>query len=154
MGNTFCQLYVHHVFAVKWREALIDYSWEEELYKYITGIVENQKQKMIAINGMPDHLHFLTGMTPSCCIADLMREVKKSTNDFIKERQFTQRKFNWQEGYGAFTVSHTDLTRVAQYIMNQKEHHRHKKFKDEYGELLKEYNIRFEEKYLFDWIFD
>src|SRR5687768_127740 len=113
MANTFCQLYIHNVFAVKWREALIDYSWEEELYKYISGILENQNQKMIAINGMPDHIHFLTGIKPTCCISDMIREIKKSTNEFIKDRQFTKKPFNWQEGFGAFSVSPDDLTRVA-----------------------------------------
>ena len=154
MSNTFTQIYIHSVFAERWREALIDYSWEEELYKYITGIVQNKKQKMIAINGMPDHIHILIGIKPTCCLSDLMREIKKSSNDLINDNHFTKKKFNWQEGFGAFSVSHSALTKVGQYIMNQKEHHRNKDFKTEYIEILKNYKIEFEEKYLFDWILE
>jgi putative transposase len=95
MPGTFSQIYIQLVFAVKGRDSLITSTWEEELHKYITGIVRNKEQKMLAINGMPDHIHFLIGMKPSCCLSDLVREVKKSSNDFIKEEKLTQYKFNW-----------------------------------------------------------
>ena len=132
MPGTFSQIYIQVVFAVKGRDSLINATWEEELYKYISGIVKNKGQKMLAINGMPDHIHFLIGMKPSCCLSDLVREIKKSSNDFIKEKKFSKLKFEWQKGYGAFSYSHSNLGNVIKYIMNQKEHHKKQTFKDEY----------------------
>lgn len=152
MAGTFSQIYIHIVFAVKGRESLIQPDWEEELYRYISGIVRNKEQKMLAINGMPDHIHFLIGMKPSCCISDLVREVKKSSNEFIKEKKFTRFRFQWQEGYGAFSYSHSALDSVIKYIQNQKEHHRKKTFRDEYIEFLKKFCIDFKNEYLFEWI--
>ncbi|KAA6327000.1 hypothetical protein EZS27_023964 [termite gut metagenome] len=84
MAGTFSQIYIQVIFAVKNRDALISTTWNIELYKYITGIVQNKEQKMLAINGMPNHIHFLIGMKPSCCLSDLVREIKKSSNAFIK----------------------------------------------------------------------
>lgn len=150
--STFSQIYIQVVFAVKGRTSLINQSWEEELYKYITGIVRNSEQKMLAINGMPDHIHFLIGMKPSCCLADLIREIKKSSNEFIKKKKFTISKFQWQEGYGAFSYSHSQLDIVIKYILNQKNHHRKKSFKEEYIEFLRKFEIDFKEEYLFEWI--
>ncbi len=151
MADTYSQIYIHVVFSVKGRESLIQTSWESQLYKYITGIIQNTQQKMLAINGMPDHIHFFVGMKPSCCLSDLVREIKKSTNEFVKEKQFTKFKFNWQEGFGAFSYSHSQLDSVIKYIMNQKTHHKKKTFKEEYLELLAKFDITFDEKYLFDW---
>ena len=150
--STYSQIYIQVVFAVKGRESLIKEQWEEELYKYITGIVRNKGQKMLAINGMPDHIHFLIGMKPSCCLSDLVREVKKSSNDFIKEKKFVKYKFNWQEGFGAFSYSHSHLDKVIKYIMNQKFHHRKKSFKEEYIEILRKFEIEYKEEYLFEWL--
>ncbi|MEP7129022.1 MAG: IS200/IS605 family transposase [Chitinophagales bacterium] len=152
MAGTFSQIYIQVVFAVQDRESMIQPSWEEELYKYISGIVRNKNQKMLAINGMPDHLHFLIGMKPSCCLSDLVREVKKSSNDFIKDKKFSKFRFQWQEGYGAFSYSHSSLDHVIKYIMNQKEHHKGKTFKQEYLEFLKKFEIEFKDEYLFKWI--
>ena len=152
MPGTFSQIYIQVVFAVKGRESLIQSSYEEELYKYISGIVRNKEQKMLAINGMPDHIHFLIGMKPSCCLSDLVREIKKSSNDFIKEKKFSKFKFYWQEGYGAFSYSHSNLDNVIKYIMNQKEHHKKKTFKEEYLEFLRKFEIEFKDEYLFEWI--
>ena len=152
MSGTFSQIYIQVVFAVKISEAMIQTSWEERLYKYVTGIVTNKGQKMLAINGIPNHIHFFIGMKPSCCLSDLVREIKKSSNDFIKENKFTKFKFFWQEGFGAFSYSHSQLDYVIAYIMNQKEHHRKKTFKEEYTELLKKFNVEYDEQYLFDWI--
>ncbi|HEX8462922.1 MAG TPA: IS200/IS605 family transposase, partial [Segetibacter sp.] len=123
MPGTFTQIYIQVVFAVKGRQSLIETKWEEDLYKYVTGIVQHKQQKMLAINGMPDHLHFFIGMRPTCCLSDLVREVKKSSNDYIKASRFCN-WFNWQEGYGAFSYSHSQLKTVIGYIMNQKEHHK------------------------------
>src|SRR4030095_14916316 len=151
MPNTFSQIYIQIVFAVKGRTSQINPEWEERLYKYITGIVQNKEQKMISINGMPDHIHLLIGMKPTCRLSDLIREVKKSTNEFIKDSRFTKFPFYWQEGFGAFSYSHSQLDNVIGYINTQKEHHRKKSFKEEYIELLHKFNIEFDEKYLFEW---
>ncbi|MCW5906542.1 MAG: IS200/IS605 family transposase [Chitinophagales bacterium] len=152
MAGTYSQIYIQIVFAVKNRDALIHQSWEERLYQYITGIVQNKEQKMLAINGMPNHIHFLIGMKPSCCLSDLVREIKKSSAEFITENKLCKFKFNWQEGYGAFSYGHSQLDDVIAYIRNQKEHHIKKTFKDEYTGFLKKFNIEYEERFLFDWI--
>lgn len=132
MGSgTFSQIYIQVIFAVKGRSSLILPSWEDELYKYITGIVQNKNQKMLAINGVHDHIHFLIGMKPTCCLSDLVREVKKSSNKFINERKFTKYKFGWQDWFGAFSYSHSSLDNVIGYIQNQKEHHRKQSFQEE-----------------------
>lgn len=152
MAGTFSQIYIQGVFAVKGRQSLISQDWEEDLFKYITGIVRNKNQKMLAINGMADHIHFLIGMKPSCCFSDLVREIKKSSNEFIQQNNLTKTKFEWQEGYGAFSYSHSALDQVIQYILNQKEHHKKQTFKEEYNLLLKKFEVEFKEEYLFDWI--
>ncbi|MBK7098571.1 MAG: IS200/IS605 family transposase [Sphingobacteriales bacterium] len=152
MAGTFSQIYIQIVFAVEHRESLIHSSWEEELYKYITGIIRNKGQKMLAINGMPDHTHVFIGMKPSCCLSDLVREVKKSSNDFIKEKKFSKFKFNWQEGYGAFSYSHSQIDTVVKYIQNQKQHHKKQTFQEEYLDFLKKFEIEFKNEYLFKWI--
>lgn len=146
--STYSQIYIHLVFSVKHREPLIHAEWEERLYRYITGIVQNKGQKMMAINGMPDHVHMLIGMKPSCNLADLVREVKKSSNAFIKEQCFSKFKFEWQEGYGAFSYAHRDTPSVIAYIQNQKEHHRKRTFMEEYRDFLAEFNVEYDEKYL------
>lgn len=152
MPNTYSQIYIQIVFAVKGRNSLIHQSWEENLYRYISGIVQNKEQKMLAINGMPNHIHFLLGMKPTCCLSDLIREVKKSSNEYIKENSFTKFNFSWQEGYGAFSYSQSHLDKVIDYIMKQKQHHTTKSFKEELIGLLKAFKITYDEKYLFDWL--
>jgi REP element-mobilizing transposase RayT len=153
MGSgTFSQIYIQVVFAVKGRASLIQPSWENELYKYITGTVQNKNQKMLAINGYQDHIHFLIGMKPSCCLSDLVREVKKSSNKFINENKFSKYKFEWQEGFGAFSYSHSALDNVIRYIQNQKDHHKRQSFREEYILYLKKFNVDFNESYLFEWI--
>lgn len=152
MAGTYSQIYIQIVFAVKYRQSLIHASWEEELYKYITGIVTNKGQKMLAINGMPDHIHIFIGMKPNCCLSDLVREIKKASNEFVKEKKFTGYKFQWQEGFGAFSYSHSSLDNVIRYIQNQKQHHRKKTFKEEYEEFLTLFQIEFKDEYLFEWI--
>jgi len=150
--STYSKIYIQVVFAVKGRGSLILAEWEEMLYRYITGIVQGKEQKMLAINGIPDHIHFLIGMKPSCCLSDLVREVKKSSNDFINDEGLCKFKFNWQGGFGAFSYSHSDIDNVIKYIMKQKEHHKKKTFKEEYFEFLRKYEIEFKDEYLFDWI--
>jgi REP element-mobilizing transposase RayT len=152
MAGTFSQIYIQVVFAVQNRECIIHSSWEEELYRYISGIIRNKEQKMLAINGMPDHIHFFIGMKPSCCLSDLVREIKKSSTEFIKEKKLSKFKFNWQEGYGAFSYSHSQIDSVVKYIINQKEHHKKQTFREEYMDFLKKFEIEFKEDYLFKWI--
>ena len=152
MAGTFSQIYIQVVFAVRSRNSLIHSTWEEELYKYISGICKNKGQKLLAINGMPDHIHILIGLKPSSCLSDLVREIKKSSNDFINEKRFTPSKFQWQEGYGAFSYSHSALDNVISYINNQKEHHQKHTFREEYISFLKKFEIAFKDEYLFEWI--
>jgi putative transposase len=152
MSGTFSQIYIQVVFAVKYRESLIQLNWENNLYKYITGIVLGKNQKMLAINGVSDHIHFLIGMKPNCNLSDLVREVKKSSSEFVKEQQFTTQRFAWQEGFGAFSYSQSNFSNVINYIHNQKEHHRKQTFKEEYTSLLKKFEIDYKDEYLFDWI--
>ncbi len=152
MGNTYSQIYIQVVFSVKGRESLIQTDWEEPLYQYITGIVAHKNQKMLAINGIQDHIHFLIGMQPSCCLSDLVREIKKSSNQFIKDNRFCKFSFGWQEGFGAFSYGLSQRANVIQYIHNQKEHHQKTPFRDEYITLLKKFEISYKNEYLFDWI--
>lgn len=152
MANTYSQIYIQIVFAVQNRNALIDFSWEDELYKYITGIIQNKNQKLISINGMPDHIHILIGMRPTCNLSDLVREIKKSSNTFINEKQFSKFNFKWQEGFGAFSYSHSQLGNVISYIQNQKKHHQKVSFKEEYLDFLKKFEIDFDGDYLFKWV--
>ena len=151
-AGTYSQLYIQIVFSVKGRESLIANEWEEHLYKYIIGIVQNKGQKMLAINGMPDHIHFLIGMKPSCCLSDLVREIKKASNEFINENKLSRLKFRWQEGYGSFSYGHSQLDRIITYIINQKQHHKTKSFQQEYTGFLKKFNIEYKEQFLFEWI--
>jgi len=151
-SGTFSQIYIHIVFAIKGRDNLIHSAWEETLYKYITGIVQNKGQKMMAINGTSDHIHFLIGMKPSCCLSELVREIKKSSNAFINEKRFVKLKFEWQSGYGAFSYSHSALDNVIEYIRTQKEHHKKRNFQNEYKEFLKKFQIEYKDEYLFEWI--
>jgi putative transposase len=152
MPGTFSQIYIHLIFAVQGRRSLISQSWEEELYKYISGIVRKKNQKLLAINGMPDHVHILIGMKPSCCLSDLVREIKKSSSDFVKEKDFMKGRFQWQEGYGAFSTNQSSLDQVIKYILNQKKHHQKRTFKQEYISFLEKYLVEFKEEFLFDWI--
>lgn len=152
MPGTFSQMYIQIVFAVKGRNSLILPSWENELHKYITGFIQNNGQKLLAINGMPDHMHILIGMKPSCCLSDLIRELKKSSSSFIKDKRLSPYAFQWQEGYGAFSYSHSNLDYVIAYIMNQKEHHKKRTFKEEYLEFIQKFEIEYNAKNLFEWM--
>jgi REP element-mobilizing transposase RayT len=154
MSNTYSQIYIQVVFAVQNRKALIKSNWENELFKYITGIVQNKGQKMLAINGTSNHIHFLIGMKPTCCLSDLVREVKKSSNTFITDQNFTSTNFKWQEGFGAFSYSQSQLSTVIKYIDNQKQHHKKKTFKEEYIAMLKAFEIEFKEEFTFEWFFE
>ena len=151
MANTYSQIYIQVVFAVKYRQALIQPAFEEDLYRYITGIVRGQKQKLIAINGMPDHIHAFLSLRPDCRLSDLVREMKSESSTFVNERKLTKPKFHWQEGYGAFSYSRSQQDSVVRYVMNQKTHHRKRTFREEYMELLKRFEIEYKPEYLFEF---
>lgn len=154
MANTYTQIYIHCVFAVKYRAALIMPDWEERLHQYITGIVQNNGHKMLAINNAIDHLHLFVGLNPNQSISEMMRLVKGDSSEFINAQGFTKNKFRWQEGYGAFSNSHSQIDAVVKYIINQKEHHRKKTFKEEYVIMLKDFGINYDEKYTFKDLLD
>ena len=150
MANTYTQLYFHIVFAVKGRKNLISKDWKEELYKYISGIIKNRAQKLMIVNGMPDHIHILIGTKPNCNLSDLVREIKSHSSKWINEKNFVYGKFQWQLGFGAFTVGTSELPRIIKYIENQEQHHSRKKFREEYIALLKKSDIEYKEEYIFD----
>lgn len=150
MANTYSQLYIQIVFAVKGRQNLISKKWKDEIYKYITGIITNKKQKLIAINGMPDHIHILVGIKPDTSLSDLVRDIKSNSSKFVNEQKWINGKFEWQTGFGAFSYGHSQLSHVIKYIENQEEHHKTKTFKEEYIAFLKLFNIDFKNEYLFE----
>ena len=149
MANTFTQFHLQFVFAVKYRDAIIHASWKDELYKYITGIVQNHKHKMLAINGMPDHIHLLIGMRPTQSVSDLMQDVKGDSSRWINEKGFVKRKFEWQEGYGGFSYGASQVPAVIRYIQNQEQHHKKKKFTEEYIDFLEKFNVEYDKRYIF-----
>ena len=148
MANTFTQIYLQFVFAVQDRYSLIGSEWKGQLYQYITGIIRNNKHKMIAINGIANHLHIFIGYKPHQLIPDLLQDIKGSSSKWINEKGFTRGKFSWQAGYGAFSYSHSQIDRVAKYIMNQEKHHKKKSFQEEYVQLLKRFYITYEEQFI------
>jgi len=151
MANTYTNCYVHLVFAVKNREALIKKTWKNELEKYITGIIQNHKHKLLAIGSMPDHIHIFIGYNINQLIPDLVEEVKTSSNEWIKHNKLSSFKFEWQKGYGAFTHSRLQIDQVVKYINGQEEHHRKKTFREEYIEILIKNEIEFKTEYLFNF---
>lgn len=150
MANTYSQLYVQIVFAVKGRQNLISKNNKDEIYKYITGIITNHKQKLIVINGMPDHIHILVGIKPDISLSDLVRDIKSNSSKFINEQKWINGKFEWQTGFGAFSYGNSQLANVIKYIENQEEHHKTKTFREEYIAFLKLFNIDFKNEYLFE----
>ena len=149
MANTYTQIYIHVVFAVEGRQSLIQPEHNDELQKYITGIVSGQKQKMIAINNMPDHLHLLVGLRPDSSVSDLVRNVKAGSSKFINEKRWVMGRFSWQEGFGAFSHSRSQLDTVIRYIENQQKHHAKKSFREEYVELLEKFSVDYDQRYIF-----
>ncbi len=125
--------------------------WEEELYRYISGILKGKGQKPLAINGMPNHIHLFIGFRPTACLSDLVREVKKSSNAFINEGRLSPFEFSWQEGFGAFSYSHSQLSQVIRYVQNQKAHHKKTTFRQEYDAMLREFNISVHPRYYDEW---
>jgi len=149
MANTYTQIYLHIVFAVEGRQNLIAPEHNDELQKYITGIVTAQKHKLIAINNMPDHLHLLVGLRPDAALSDLVRDVKAGSSKFINEKRWVMGRFSWQEGFGAFSYARSQLGAVIRYIQYQQKHHAKKSFRDEYLELLEKFGVEYDRKYIF-----
>jgi REP element-mobilizing transposase RayT len=152
MPNTYTQIHIHAVFAVKNRQSIIHDAIRVRVEKYFTGIVQNSGHKLLSIYCMPDHAHLFIGFRPTQSLSDLMREVKSRSAEFINQEKLTTTKFNWQEGYGAFSYSHSHVQNVIDYVLHQPEHHRKKTFQEEYLELLRKFEVSYDEKYLFDWI--
>ena len=151
MANTFTQIYVQIVFAVQGKLNLISEQNRERIEKYMCGIVSNNQSKPISIYCNPDHVHVLIGLHPSISISDMARDIKSSSSKLINENNLIKGKFRWQEGYGAFTYSRSQIDSVAKYILNQPEHHKKKSFKEEYLDILHKLDIKYDDKYLFEW---
>jgi len=151
MADVYYRLYIQIVFAVRNRNALIDSSWEDDLHKYTTGIIQKRGHKLLAIGGMSDHIHIFIGLKPSESLSDLVREIKKATQAYISENGLTPFQFRWQAGYGAFSYSHRQIDTICKYVMNQKQHHKNVTFKDEFNKMMQEFEIDTGIKTSFDY---
>ena len=152
MPGTYSQIYIQVVFAVKGRKNLLQKEWRNTVFKYMSGIISAKGHKAIIVNGVEDHVHVFIGLKPVMALSDLVRDIKNNSTNFINDNSFLKQKFQWQEGYGAFSYSKSAVRNVYKYIENQEEHHRKKSFKEEYVGLLEEFEIEFEHRYLFEWI--
>jgi len=149
MANTYTQLYVHYIFAVQNRKCLINNSWQDNLFKYMSGIIEQQGHKLYIINGMPDYIHCIISMNPKQAPSDLLFHLKRSSSIWINQNKLSFARFSWQEGFGAFSLGKSQLAEKIKYIENQKEHHQKSTYIEEYLLFLKEYEIEFDERYIF-----
>jgi putative transposase len=149
MANTYTQIHIQMIFAVQNRVSIIRDTWKEELYRYITGIIQNQNHKVLAINGMPDHIHIFVGLRPTQSLSELMKDIKGDSSKWINQKGFVQGKFSWQEGYGAFSYSKSQVDTVIEYIKNQERHHKSRTFLEEYREFLRKFEVEFDERYIF-----
>jgi REP element-mobilizing transposase RayT len=154
VANTYTQIYIQIVFAVSGGLSLIRSEHKEEIYKYISGVVRNDGHKLIAINGMSDHVHILLGLKPDMALSDLVRDIKSNSTNFINERRLANVKFGWQEGYGAFSYGRSQLDSIIRYVQNQEKHHSRRSFKDEYLTLLRKFEIKFDGRYVFKFVED
>lgn len=149
MANTYTQIHIQVVFSVQDRNSVIRPTWKEELNRYMTGIVQNNGHKVLAINGMPDHIHLFIGMRPSQSLSNLMQDIKGDSTKWINKKGFVKSHFSWQEGYGAFSYNRSSVDSVIDYIKNQEAHHLKKSFVEEYHDFLNKFEIDFDERYLF-----
>jgi len=152
MAGTYSQIYIQIVFAVQGRQNILNKEWREEVFKYMSGIIKNKGQKPIIVNGVDDHVHAFIGLKPSMALSDLVRDIKNNSSNFINDNKWIKGRFCWQEGYGAFSYSHSQIAYVYNYVLNQERHHAKQAFKDEYFDFLKKFEIEHEVKYMFDWI--
>ena len=151
MANTYTQLYVQIIFSVQGRANLIPEKHRDEIEKYICGIIRNNKSKALAIYCNPDHIHILIGIHPAMSVSDMARDIKSNSSQFISMKKWIMGKFNWQDGYGAFTYSKSLIDDVSKYILNQPEHHKKRSFKEEYLDILKKWDMEYDERYVFEW---
>jgi REP element-mobilizing transposase RayT len=151
MANTYSQISIHSVFAVKGKENIITRDFRNELHKYISGIITGNGAKSLAVGGWKDHVHIFFGLPVTTCISDFMSIVKANSSKWINEQHFVKGKFQWQSGYGAFSHSKSQRDRVINYIMNQEEHHKVKTFKEEYLKMLSDFEVEYDDKYLFEF---
>jgi REP element-mobilizing transposase RayT len=149
MANTFTQIHIHTVFAVQNRMSLIHKSWQDRLYKYIISIIQKHGHKVLSIGGMSDHIHILFGFRPTQALSNLMQEIKRDSSEWINKEKLVMGKFSWQEGYGAFSYSKSHISQVANYIEMQEEHHKNRTFLDEYKKILKDFDLEYDERYIF-----
>ncbi len=149
MANTYTQIFIHLVFAVKYRDATLDKSWRQELYQYIIGLIDKRGHKVYAIGGIYDHIHILISMSPAQSLSELVMEVKRASTLWIKDKGYVRTRFAWQEGFGAFSYGKSQISNVANYIQRQEEHHLKHTFKDEYARFLKIFDIEYDDKYVF-----
>ncbi len=149
MANTYTQIHIQAVFTVQHKDCVIKKTWKDELYKYITGIIQNHGHKVLAINGMPDHIHVFFGMRPNQSLSDLMQDIKGDSSKWINQKKLVQARFSWQEGYGAFSYSKSHVDSVIEYIKNQDIHHRKKTFIEEYHDFLEKFEVDYDERYIF-----
>lgn len=149
MSNTYTQIHLQCVFAVRYRDAVINPSWKERLHNYIIAIIQNNGHKVLAINSMPDHLHLFFGMRPNQSLSDLIQLVKGDSSEWINKQKLVAGKFRWQEGYGAFSYSKSHTNAVVKHVLEQEKHHHKKTFLEEYTELLQKFEIDFDERYIF-----
>lgn len=152
MANTYNRIYIHVVLAISSRHCLIARHFRQELHEYIDETVRKKGQTLIAVNGMPDHLHLLLRLNPDVAVSDLVKHVKISSTRFVNEKGFVKGRFSWQEGYGAFSYSHSQLNSLIRYIRDEQSRHRKQSFKEEYLALLRKFNVDYDPKYLFEWI--
>ena len=152
MANTFTQIYIQVIFAVKGRQNLLRKENKEELQKYITGVIKNKKQSLLRISSVSDHVHILIGLKPDIALSDLVRDIKANSSRFINEKKWIRGRFRWQEGFGAFSYSQSHLDQVIRYIDGQEEHHRKESFREEYLSTLQKFKVEYDSRYVFEWI--
>jgi len=148
-SGTYTQIYIHYIFAVKFRESVIYSKIQNELYSFVSGSINSMGHKALAVNGMPDHIHLLVGLNPVMAVSELAKELKRTSTNFINQKNWMPGKFQWQTGYGGFSYSKSQIDRVINYIMNQKTHHQKKTFKEEYHEFLRKYDVDYNPDFLF-----
>jgi len=153
MAGSYSQIYLQIVISVYGRRDLLRKPWREEVFKYISGIITAKGQKSIIVNGVEDHVHIFVGLKPSIRISDLVRDIKNNSSKFINEQGFLNSKFSWQKGYGVFSYSQSAVSNVYKYIANQEAHHQKQSFKDEYLDFLKQFEVEYEDQYLFEWVY-
>ena len=152
MANTYSQIYIQIIFAVQGRQNLLAKEWRQEVFKYMSGIIKNKGQKPIIVNGVEDHVHAFVGLKPAMALSDLVRDIKNNSSNFINDNNWIKGKISWQEGYGAFSYSHSQVEDVYNYILNQEQHHTKQTFQDEYMGFLKKFEVEHDVKYVFEWI--